>query len=633
MKNSIAYKYLGIATAILVTGQLCLGFLQSHWHYSYQLKSLEQRVQNQADFLSAVSTEYLLNLDLLNLENLIRQTSKDVDIVYSVIIDREGKVLTHFFNKQHPLIAQKINNFNLDKNTLDLIKIVERDSAIYRIDRTITSQKRLLGEIWLGYSRRNVQLEYYQVATIYFANAIVTTILLVIIIIIFFKKQVGDTLGKLTILAQEIANQKIYERADIIPENKENDLLEFFFKQMAIKLKDPIENLHKNNEQLVIANAKLARATRLKDEFLASISHELRTPLNAILGLSDVLRDEIYGTLTEKQLQSLTTIHSSGKHLLSLINDILDLSKIESGKEQLNLCCVELSYLCDASLELIKEQASEKNIQLDSRIETGLGCVELDERRIKQVLINLLNNAVKFTPDGGKVTLEVWGEPQEEQIIFRVTDTGIGINPENMDKLFESFVQIESRLSRRHKGSGLGLALVKNIIELHGGSISVTSEVKKGSQFTVIIPWKKATNSNSESISISNSQLSINHAHSLIFVAKDNDSNRSIVSDCLKNEGYKLIFAQNGFEAINIAKKQKNSLIIIDIQIPQIDGLEIVRRIRAEREIANIPIITLTSLIMPGDREKYLAAGVNEYMTKPINLKKLVGNIEKQMTI
>ena len=629
MKNSIAYKYLGIATAILVTGQLCLGFLQSHWHYSSQLKSLEQRVQDRSEFLSVASAESIINLDFFHLENLVEQTSKDVDLVYSVIIDDEGKALTDFLNKQNPLIAQIINN-NLDTNTLDIINLVERNSAIYSIEKKITYNEKLLGKIWLGYSRQNIKLEFYKLATFHFINALITSILLAGFTVILFEKQLSNPLEKTTTLEPEIANQETDGQAN--PQNKETGLLEDFFRQMAIQLKQTIESLQKNNEELVITNAELTRATRLKDEFLASMSHELRTPLNAILGLSDALRDEVYGTLTEKQLQSLTTIHSSGKHLLSLINDILDLSKIESGKEQLDLCCIDISYLCNASLELIKEQASEKNIQLNSQIETGLGCVELDERRIKQVLINLLNNAVKFTPDGGEVTLRVWGEPQEERIIFRVTDTGIGIKPENMNKLFESFVQIESRLSRRYGGTGLGLALVKNIIELHGGSISVTSEVNKGSQFTVIIPWKKTINLNSETeLSMANPGLSINHSQSLILIVEDNDRDRLRMSDYLKNQGYKLIFAQNIFEAIKIAQEQKPSLIIIDLQIPPMERLTAISRIKRERKIASIPIIALTSLIMPGDREKYLAAGVNEYLTKPVNLTKLVSNIEKQL--
>lgn len=632
MKNSIAYKYLGIATTILVTVQLCLGFWQSRWHYSRQLNGLEQRLENKTDFLSAVSVESIFNLDFLALENLMKQTSEDTDIVYSIIVDRQGQPLTRFLNKQHPLIADRIKNKNLDNYTLDIINLIDSDSAVYQIRKTIVYQDRLLGEVWIGYSYKNIQEEFYRAATLNLVNAIMVSILLAGTTLIVFNKQVGNPLEQLAKLAQEIANGKLDKRVNIVDRDNEIGLLEDSFNQMAIQLQETIEGLHQNNEDLAITNAKLARATRLKDEFLASMSHELRTPLNAVLGLSEALLDEVYGTLTERQSRSLTTIHNSGKHLLSLINDILDLAKIESGKEQLHLCCVELLSLCNASLDFVKEQANQKNIQLDAQIETGLGCVELDERRIKQVLINLLTNAVKFTPDGGEVTLKAWGDSQEEQIIFSVIDTGIGIKPENMDKLFASFVQIESSLSRRYEGTGLGLALVKNIIELHGGSISVTSEVEKGSQFTVILPWKKTIQLNSESdISISQTPLSIKHSQSLILLAEDNEANILMMSDYLIAQGYKLIFAHNGFEAINMAKEKNPNLILMDIQMPEMDGLEATIQIRKEREIAKIPIIALTALTMPGDREKCFAAGVNEYMTKPVNLKKLVNSIEQQL--
>ncbi len=633
LKNSIAYKYLGIATSILVTVQLSLGFWQSRWHYSRQLNGLEQRLQNKADFLSAVSVESIFNLDFLALENLMKQTSEDTDIVYSVIVDGQGQPLTRFLNKQHPIIAEKIKNKNLNNYTLDIINSLDRESTIHQIKKTIVYQDRLLGEVWLGYSYKNIKKEFNRAASFNLATAIMVSILLAIITLIVFNKQVGNPLEKLAKLAQELANGELDKRVKIVNQDNEIGLLEDSFNQMAIQLQETIEGLHQNNEDLAITNAKLARATQLKDEFLASMSHELRTPLNAVLGLSEALLDEVYGTLTERQKRSLTTIHNSGQHLLSLINDILDLAKIESGKEQLHLSCVELSNLCAASLDFIKEQANQKNIQLDSQIETEFGCVELDERRIKQVLINLLTNAVKFTPDWGTVSLKVWGDSQEERIILRVIDTGIGIKPEDMDKLFKSFVQIESSLSRRYEGTGLGLALVKNIIELHGGSISVTSELGKGSQFTVILPWKKMMQSNLKSnVSVSQPPLSIKYSQALILLAEDNEANILMMSDYLVAQGYKLIFAHNGFEAISIAKEKQPALILMDIQMPEMDGLEATRQIRKEQEIANIPIIALTALTMPGDREKCFAVGVNEYMTKPVNLKKLVNNIEQQLS-
>ncbi|MEM9163884.1 MAG: PAS domain S-box protein, partial [Cyanobacteria bacterium P01_F01_bin.4] len=261
----------------------------------------------------------------------------------------------------------------------------------------------------------------------------------------------------------------------------------------VIVVKD-ISDRKRAEEKLHQTNAELARATRLKDEFLANMSHELRTPLNAILGLSEGLKDGAFGELSLIQRRSLTTIERSGRHLLELINDILDLAKIEAGKLELHLESVSINQLCQSSLAFVKQQAMQKRIQLKVDLATDRHDIAVDERRIRQVLINLLTNAVKFTPDGGTVTLSVNRVPADPEtglpasMAFSIQDTGIGIAQTEMDTLFQSFVQIDSSLNRQQMGTGLGLALVKRIAELHGGQVTVESEVGQGSRFTVRLP-------------------------------------------------------------------------------------------------------------------------------------------------
>ncbi|MBD2089344.1 PAS domain S-box protein [Microcoleus sp. FACHB-1515] len=245
--------------------------------------------------------------------------------------------------------------------------------------------------------------------------------------------------------------------------------------------------LRQANETLAIANLELARANRLKDEFLANMSHELRTPLSAMLGLSRALQEETFGSLNDRQRQFVETIASSGDHLLALINDILDLAKIGSGRFELELAAVPIYGLCQTSLAFVQPLAEQKNIAIDAHLPPSSCLAVLDERRICQVLINLLSNAVKFTPPGGRVTLSVKVDPQSS-IRFSVSDTGIGIAPDDQTLLFQPFVQIDSSLSRHHDGTGLGLALVKQIVELHQGSVSVESQLGKGSCFSVILP-------------------------------------------------------------------------------------------------------------------------------------------------
>ena len=402
--------------------------------------------------------------------------------------------------------------------------------------------------------------------------------------------------------------------------------------------------------QLRQTNAELAHATRLKDEFLANMSHELRTPLNAILGMSEGLLEEVFGSLNDRQIKAIKTIDRSGKHLLDLINDILDLSKVESGKLELQLAPVAVSYLCESSLTFVRQQAIKKNIQLTSEVPTKLPEIVVDERRIRQILINLLNNAVKFTPEDGSVKLLVQTEQQQAQcfINFCVIDTGIGISQTDMGKLFQPFVQIDSSLSRKHNGTGLGLSLVQRLTQLHGGTVTMTSEVGKGTCFIVRLPyiskaWAELTEvgtgnvaqerffsvpltvDNKQVLSVEDSTVARKSASPpLILLAEDNEANIATISSYLSGRGYRLILAKNGEEAVNKAGLERPDLILMDIQMPGMDGLEAMRLLRNDPQFANTPIIALTALAMTGDRQKCLLAGANEYLTKPVKLKRLV---------
>jgi signal transduction histidine kinase len=238
---------------------------------------------------------------------------------------------------------------------------------------------------------------------------------------------------------------------------------------------------------------ELAKATRLKDEFLASMSHELRTPLNAILGLSEALQEQVYGPLTDKQDRSLRRITESGYHLLALITDILDLSKIEAGKVDLTLAPVDVAGVCQASLRLIRESAQKKHQHVTSRVDPAVSTLLADERRLKQMLVNLLSNAVKFTPNHGRIGLEVIGHLDEQPVVFTVWDTGIGIADADRGRLFQPFVQLDSSLARHHAGTGLGLSLVARLADLHGGRVTLESSVGQGSRFCIVLPWRVNT--------------------------------------------------------------------------------------------------------------------------------------------
>lgn len=248
------------------------------------------------------------------------------------------------------------------------------------------------------------------------------------------------------------------------------------------------ENLRHSEETLRVANSELERTVRLKDDFLATMSHELRTPLNAILGMSQLLSDETAGPLNERQHRYTRSVFESGEHLLQLINDILDLSKMERSHVELIIEPVSVDDVCRGSMNLVEGLANRKQIQTAITIQPGLHVVQADGRRLKQILVNLLSNAVKFTPDGGQVGLEVTAERHTVQ--FVVWDTGIGISEDDLPRLFQSFIQLDSSLARRHAGTGLGLALVKRLAELHGGNVVVQSHPGQGSRFIVKLPMR-----------------------------------------------------------------------------------------------------------------------------------------------
>ena len=397
------------------------------------------------------------------------------------------------------------------------------------------------------------------------------------------------------------------------------------------------KRIEERTSELSLANAKLARAMRLKDEFLANMSHELRTPLNAILGMSEVLRLNVYGTLNADQLEALEHIESGGHHLLALINDILDLSKIEAGQMELRVGPIVISDICQASLLFIKQAAQKKNIQVAFSTDNMVQTFEADERRIKQVLVNLLSNAVKFTHPGGQVGLEVKVNLTQELVSFTVWDTGIGIAKQDMTKLFQSFVQIDSRLSRQHEGTGLGLSLSYRLVELHGGGIHLESEVGKGSRFTVSLPLSspligKQEREVADRASREPSRCVVPKSDSgMILLAEDNETNIIIVGDFLRSRGYQVLVARNGHEAIQQAKEKLPDLILMDIQMPELNGLESTQRIRAQKELRHIPIVALTALAMPGDRERILLAGANDYLAKPVSLLHLLQVIEREL--
>lgn len=521
------------------------------------------------------------------------------------------------------------------------------------------------------------------------------------------------------------------------------------------------EVLTKLTSELKQTNTELEQAVRVKDEFLATMSHELRTPLNAILGLSNLIEDGIYGDLTPKQTETVVTIQESGRHLLNLINDILDLSKIMSGRVELQENSISIETLCHYCLQLVEPLAKKKSLRLSLSVDAAVTRLLVDEDRLKQILMNLLSNAIKFTPDRGSVMLGFEGDPANQTICFTVQDTGIGIGEDHLKRLFEPFTQIDSRLSRQHQGTGLGLALVKRATELLDGEISVTSQLEQGSTFQVSLPWRvsettvepivnqfqedaelsfrkalviedsateaeymkhllasfdimaevlipgrdvvasvqahqpdviildiilpkqsgwtilnqlKANpqtqpipiivssildidqrgqsrgaeayltkpisreklyqtlqNVQNTSVVVKAKEQNKDEHRPLILLVEDDDAHVKIVTEYLRHKGYDLLVACNGQQALNYLEQIQPNLILMDIQMSEMDGLETMQKIRNNQieAVRQIPIVAVTAMAMGEDKARCLAAGADDYLAKPLRLESLYERISQ----
>ncbi|MDX2175089.1 MAG: PAS domain S-box protein [Candidatus Sumerlaeia bacterium] len=394
-----------------------------------------------------------------------------------------------------------------------------------------------------------------------------------------------------------------------------------------------VTELVEREKRLEEANRQLAEATRQKDEFLANMSHELRTPLNAILGMGESLGMGVYGPLEERQKGALRRIEESGRHLLLLINDLLDLAKIEAGKVTLACERVNVPEACLSAARLMDEHAASRGVELRTRLDPKAASVVVDPRRLRQVLFNLLSNAIKFTAEGGWVEVQTAADEERGMMSISVADSGEGISLEEQARLFKPFTQLESTMTKRHGGTGLGLSIVKRLVEMHGGRVSLDSEPGRGSRFTVSFPWapsrEEAAKDGGPVPEPPSERVRSRRGH--ILVAEDNPANIAVVCDFLSAKGHKITVAHDGAEALAHARETSFDLILMDVQMPVMDGFEATRAIRRLPGHAKTPIIALTSFAMPGDRERCLAAGMDDYMSKPISVRALAVMIKAHL--
>ena len=433
------------------------------------------------------------------------------------------------------------------------------------------------------------------------------------------------TLRRVTLLRLQDAQRAQQLHITLTAEQKIEEAL----RQSEVRYRSLYAEVEQRVQELHTANIQLAQAARVKNEFLASVSHELRTPLNAILGLTESLQENIYGPLNAPQQDALRNIHHSGRHLLAVITDILDVAKIEAGQFTLDLGPAAVDAVCQASLMLIKQKAEQKKLTVLMQFDTAVKLIEADDRRLKQILVNLLDNAIKFTPPEGTIGIEVRGDAENKIIYFSVWDTGIGIAHQDFPRLFKPFVQLDSSLAREYAGSGLGLVLVYRMVEMQGGSVTVESEVNQGSRFTVALPWRVPTvgvasmTTGKAGVSSSLPAAPLGADPPLALIADDHELVTTGLTQQLLAQGVRAMVVKDGAEAMEKAAALQPALLLLDMQLPPLDDKAMLATLRSNVHLQSIPIIAMSALVWPGSEKPYLAAGASAYIGKPIGAKQL----------
>ncbi|PSF34247.1 hybrid sensor histidine kinase/response regulator [Aphanothece hegewaldii CCALA 016] len=621
LSNNLVFRYLGLTSILLVGSQVILGTIQAGWDYTQRITNLEQRVEEVANFLSAIPQESNLKFKDTAFTRLLRQTSVDANLVYSVVIDNQGEVLSSFLNPSYFSITFQEQDYQ-ELNIIEIVNSLKIKKQIREFRRPIINTQGYIGEIRLGYSVDPRKREIYQEMGLILLKALLISTSIGVVLFIIFYYEIYAPLQNLAQWTYENTKDDLEspikkDEAHLINQLETNikSLLAQFFhlkKQLAQSTNSSISN----DSQIDAEN--LARS-----RFLAMIGHELRTPLNAVTGMTGLLIDT---KLNSQQREFVSIIRSSSENLLTMINNILDFAKIEANKLELEKQPFEIGLCIEEALRLFVPQATEKKLELAYLIEPQTPTAIFgDVTRLRQILVNLLSNAVKFTESGEVVVyVNATAKHDEEnldldsqlyEIRFAVKDSGIGIPANRMDRLFQSFSQVDASTTRKFGGTGLGLAISKNLTEMMGGKMWVHSVEGKGSTFYCTILAEAAP-----SFSPANSHT----AEELLggkrlLIIDDNVTNQKILTLQAQSWGMFTCAVESGYRALDwLERGVRFDVAILDMNMPGMDGLTLAQKIRQNPNYQDLPLVMLSSLGKPEHSKQVEKLKFAAILTKPI---------------